>query len=172
MKRKGRPEKISPSALSVLRELALELPLATLEELVKTFQMRTGLQVHGATLRKALMAAGITRAKPPARQPATGDNPSPQRYGYQDRHRPPESAEHYPSSLTDAEWNWVQDLFEREGERGVPAKIPRRVFGRRLLLCGAYRLRMAIVAERFPPLGQRLQNLSPLECPGPVRSDA
>lgn len=49
MKRKGRPEKISPSALSVLRELALELPLATLDELVKAFQTRTGLQVYRFT---------------------------------------------------------------------------------------------------------------------------
>jgi len=126
MKRKGRPEKINPSELSVLQELALEQPLATLDELVKAFQGRTGLQVHSATLRKALKAAGITRVKPPARQPATADNQPSQSYGYQDRHRPPESVERYPSSLTDAEWDLVQDLFEREGKRGVPAKIPRR----------------------------------------------
>jgi hypothetical protein len=50
MNRKGRPEKIKPSELSILRELALEQPLAMLDELA--FQSRTGLQVHSATLRK------------------------------------------------------------------------------------------------------------------------
>lgn len=126
MKRKGRPEKIKPSDLSLLRELALAQPLATLDELVKAFQIRTGLQVHSATLRKALATLGIARVKPSGRASTPTGNQTSKRYGYQDRHRPPESAERYPSSLTDAEWNLVQDLFEREGERGVPAKIPRR----------------------------------------------
>lgn len=127
MKRKGRPEKIKPSDLSVLRELALEQPLATLDELVKAFQIRTGLQVHSATLRKALATVGVARVKPSACPSTPTSDQTSKRYGYQDRHRPPESGGHYPSSLTDAEWNLVQDLFEREGERGVPAKIPRRV---------------------------------------------
>lgn len=126
MKRKGRPEKIKPSDLSILRELALEQPLATLDELVKAFQIRTGLQVHSATLRKALATLGVARVKPSRPPSTTTGDQTRKRYGYQDRHRPPESAEHYPSSLTDAEWNLVQDLFEREGARGVPAKIPRR----------------------------------------------
>lgn len=109
-----------------MRELALVQPLATLDELVKTFQIRTGLQVHSATLRKALATLGVARVKPSgSASTPTGDQTS-KRYGYQDRHSPPESAERYPSSLTNAEWNLVQDLFEREGERGVPAKIPRR----------------------------------------------
>jgi transposase len=47
------------------------------------------------------------------------------RYGYQARHRR-ETASSYSSSLTDAEWDLVRDLFEREGERGVPAQIARR----------------------------------------------
>jgi len=100
--------------------------LATLDELAKAFQTRTGLQVHGATLSKALKTAGIVRAKPSVRPAATSDNPAPRRYGYQARHRPAESDERYPSSLTDAEWALVKDLFEPEGGRGVPAKVPRR----------------------------------------------
>ncbi|TPQ24200.1 transposase [Methylomonas koyamae] len=126
MKRKGRPEKIKPSDLSLLRELALEQPLATRDELVKAFQIRTGVQVHSATLRKALATLGVVRVKPLRPPSTTTADQASKRYGYQDRHRPPESGKHYPSSLTDAEWNLVQDLFEREGERGVPAKIPRR----------------------------------------------
>jgi len=45
MKRKGRPEKIKPSDLSLLHELALQQLLATLDELVKAFQshLTTGL---------------------------------------------------------------------------------------------------------------------------------
>lgn len=126
MKRLGRPEKISEAELAVLRTLALEQSGSTLDELCKAFQARTGLRVHSATLRKALKAAGIVRAKPPARQMATDVEQSAKRYGYQERHRQPDSGERYPSSLTDAEWALVSDLFERKGERGVPVKIARR----------------------------------------------
>jgi len=59
MKREGRPEKIRSEGLCVLRELALKPPPATLDELVKAFQIRSGLQVvHSAPLRKPLASLG------------------------------------------------------------------------------------------------------------------
>lgn len=88
MKREGRPEKIRSEGLCVLRELALKPAPATLDELVKAFQIRSGLQVHSAPLRKPLASLGVVRVKP-SRPPSTttGDQTS-KRYGYQDRHRP------------------------------------------------------------------------------------
>lgn len=126
MKRTGRPEKVDATGLELLRELALERPVATLAELVEAYRARTGVQAHPATLSKALKTLGIHRVKPPARPAVRATAPTPRRYGYQARHRPPSSTETYPSSLTDAEWAFVQDLFESGGGRGVPAQIPRR----------------------------------------------
>jgi transposase len=68
----------------------------------------------------------MVRAKPPACQPVISDETTVKRYGYQARHRPSDAADRYSSSLTDAEGALVSDLFEREGERGVSAKIARR----------------------------------------------
>ncbi|WP_374086814.1 IS5 family transposase [Methylomicrobium lacus] len=128
MKRSGRPAKITAGDLEILKELTAEKPTATLEELVKAFQERTSRCVHGATLRKALTAAGIQRIKPAKRSAAIGKTADAKlkRYGYQERHRQPVQDERYASSLTDAEWALVQDLFEPEGGRGVPEKVSRR----------------------------------------------
>lgn len=129
MKRKGRPGKIASSDLAILQELAIEKPTAILADLVQSFQARTGIHVHAATLRKALAAAGVTRVKPPARRSGTtvADGEASTRYGYQNHYRRPDAVDSYPNSLTDAEWALVRDVFEREGERGVPAQVPRRV---------------------------------------------
>lgn len=85
MKRRGRPKRIEAIHHDLLRELALQQPQATLGELVKAFQSRTGVLVHSATLSKALKTAGIRRVRPPVRQAAT-DEKTTRRYGYQDRH--------------------------------------------------------------------------------------
>lgn len=127
MKRTGRPAKITPADLELLKELTTEKPTATLEELVKAFQARTARCVHSATLRKALTAAGIQRVKPGKRVAVVSETAEgvTQRYGYQERHRRPLEDDRYASSLTDAEWALVHDLFERRG-RGAPGKVSRR----------------------------------------------
>jgi putative transposase len=127
MKRHGRPEKITGEHLSLLREIALEQPMATVEELVEQLLLKTGLSVSKVTLSKALKRAGICRVKPSEPLNKTSESVQPaKRYGYQPRHRPDEHPERYLSSLTDAEWGLVKDLFEREGERGKPPKVTRR----------------------------------------------
>lgn len=69
----------------------------------------------------------MVRVKPARRaRPAEPGEVAVRRYGYGERHRqtPPEQT--YPSSLTDAEWALVKDLFEAEGKQGVPPKVSRR----------------------------------------------
>jgi len=127
MKRTGRPAKITPSDIELLKQLTTEKPTATLDELVKDFQTRTTRCVHSATLRKALTAAGIKRIKPTKRSTAAGlTDEKRKRYGYREHHRRSVESDRYASSLTDAEWELVQDLFESVGGRGTPAKVSRR----------------------------------------------
>jgi transposase len=100
MKRSGRPAKITPEDLEILKELTTEKPTATLEELVKAFQARITRGVHSSTLRKALTAAGIQRIKP-AKRAAVGETADAKlkRYGYRERHRQPVQDGRYASSL-------------------------------------------------------------------------
>jgi hypothetical protein len=165
MKGKGQPEKINLTNQSILRELALEQPLATLAELAKAFQTRTGLQVHGATLCKALKTAGIVRAKPSARPAATSDNPA----LWLSSSPPPGGIGRALSQLADRCGMGLGQGLVRAGRRARRTRqSPPPGVGRCLLLCGPHRLRLAAVAERLPSLGQRRQNLSPLERPGSV----
>ncbi len=127
MKQKGRPAKIQSEHLEIIRVLAQAHPLATLGELLIAFREQTGMTVHAATLRKALAEAGVVRVKPDRSQRTEEETRSAsKRYGYQERHRPQDDGETYGSSLTDAEWALVKDLFEREGDRGLPPRIARR----------------------------------------------
>jgi transposase len=127
MKQKGWPAKIQAEQMETLRMLAQAHPLATLGELIIGFREQTGITVHAATLRKALAEVGVVRVKP-ARSQATAEETksASKRYGYQERHRPQDASETYGSSLTDAEWALVKDIFEREGDRGLPPRIARR----------------------------------------------
>jgi transposase len=51
---------------------------------------------------------------------------APRRYGDTARHRAQAPEQRYPSSLTDAEWARVADLFEAPGGRGLPPRHRRR----------------------------------------------
>lgn len=130
MKRQGRPEKINQEHVALLRQFALETPMATVDALLNRFQAHTGLTVSKVTLSKALKRAGIERIKP-TEPPSLGakntESDAAKHYGYQARHRPAVVSSSYPSSLTDAEWSLVSDLFEQEGTRGKPPQVPRRV---------------------------------------------
>jgi transposase len=126
-KRRGRKPKIQAREKQVLRELIAEQPLSTVGELVKSLHARTGTSVSTPTLVKAIKAQEIVRIKPPAPSGyAQPEHQEPPRYGYNERHRDEGDQERYATSLTQAEWEMVSDIFESEGERGRPAVHSRR----------------------------------------------
>lgn len=130
MAKGGPPKKILPEHDVVLRALVTDKPLATLGELAAEFSRRTGHAVHPDTLAKALRAAGITRQRAAGRapaQPGASAPGKPTRYGYTRAHRVQAPEQPYSSSLSDAEWALVADIFDNEGGRGVPARYPRRL---------------------------------------------
>lgn len=125
MSKGGRPPKISTEHHAVLRQIVTDRPLSTLAEIARELAGRTGIAAHEATIRKALREAGITRVRGEAgveRQ----TRPAERRYGYTEAHRRHDPDQSYPSSLTDAEWALVADLFDPPGRRGVPPRFARR----------------------------------------------
>jgi transposase len=49
------------------------------------------------------------------------------RHRYRDEHRRHAAELAYPSSFTDAEWEWIAPLFHRHNPRGRPERYPRRL---------------------------------------------
>nr|WP_299246513.1 IS5 family transposase [uncultured Halomonas sp.] len=135
MTRRGRPKKVQPEHLPVLREIVIGKPLATLTEVRDAFISKTGIVLYKSTLSKALREAGVTRHKgvfdsPEAREgeaePHDHETEHGARYGYQARHRQQAPEQRYPSCLTDAEWTLVSDIFDGDGHRGLPPSYSRR----------------------------------------------
>lgn len=73
---------------------------------------------------QALKRAGVQRVK--RRVAGEPKNPPKDPHRFSDEHRPTPPAKGYPSSLTDAEWALVRDLFEVKG-LGRPPRHSRRV---------------------------------------------
>lgn len=148
--RGGRPGTLKPQHMRVLREIALRMPHATLNELAAELAHLGEVQVCAATIRKALRAQGIVRTMP--KRQVRGATARPQapgavakRYGYTAAHR--REAGHYSTDLTDTEWRLVSDLFERpEGSRGAPARYERR----RLVEACCYVLRTGCAWRLLP----------------------
>ncbi|MGB7757046.1 MAG: IS5 family transposase [Salinisphaera sp.] len=129
MAQTGRPKKMGPEHYPVLREIVTAKPLSSMTEIGAAFTRRTGLRVHRNTLADALAKAGITRThhpRTPAEKQAEVEPDSSGRYGYGPAHRASDTAGRYASSLTDAEWALVADIFEVTG-RGKPPAYPRRL---------------------------------------------
>lgn len=129
MPQTGRPKKIGPEHHPLLREIVTAKPLASISEIGAALTRRTGIQVHRNTLAEALAEAGIKRTHEPrttAEKQAEVQADHSSRYGYTPAHRALASSNRYPSSLTDAEWALVADLFEVTG-RGKPPAYPRRL---------------------------------------------
>lgn len=129
MSNTGRQKKIGPEHHAILRELVTAKPLASRSELVTAFAQRTGIRVHRNTLGNALTEAGITRhcdagGGTDNQSEATASHTV---YGYTPAHRGSGAIQHYASSLTDAEWALVADIFESQGGRGKPPAYPRRL---------------------------------------------
>lgn len=126
---KGRPLALGEAHFSLLREVVGSDPNATMKELIEALADRGGPRVSEVTLRKAMKSAGLQRVPlaDPARLYAKPAGPA--RYGYTDAHRRDAPAQDtYPTSLTDAEWALVADLFEvPQRGRGRPALHSRRL---------------------------------------------
>ena len=126
MARRGRPQRISGPTLEALTEIVKGNPTATLAEIRGELARRTGVEAHPQTLQKALNKAGIERVREGADVQLAVQEEGTVRYGYQVHHRQASPEGRYPTSLTDAEWERIADLFERPGGRGTPPKYSRR----------------------------------------------
>ena len=128
-KKRGRPALLKDEHVRLLREITRESAQGSLQEVCEELARRSGVRACGATVRKALRAAGIVQAKPQrrggARAPEQGKGTG--RYGYRAVHRRADGPSGLNTDLTEAEWALVADLFERgEGGRGVPPRYERR----------------------------------------------
>lgn len=144
----GRPPALKPEHLAVLREIVAEGAPGRLQEVVDELHSRCGVQVCAATISRSLRAMGLARS-PPAQashgsahtsktaRPVTGT-------AAQHGGQPP----CHGTSLTDAEWTLVADLFERApGQRGTPVHYQRRD----LVDACCYVLRTGCAWRRLPP---------------------
>lgn len=124
---RGRVSKVTDAHRAALADIVGENPTSTIDELVIAFEQRTGVKVHIQTLAKHLKAAGIERRGFRASSRTLRSEARPSRYGYTEAHRRMAPEQAYPSSLTDAEWALVEDVFVNEGGRGTPSQYPRRL---------------------------------------------
>lgn len=146
---RGRPPKLKPEHLEALRGIARANSTSSLGELADKLHRDVGVRVDVITLRRRLDEMGFVRrvASPaeaaavdhrsvvnedgpvqaapttPAAAPASAAK---KRYGYTEAHRHESPEGHYPSCLTNAEWELVRDIFETKGP-GVPPKYSRRI---------------------------------------------
>jgi putative transposase len=126
--RGGRPPALKPEQVVLLREIVLQMPHATLEELAAELERQGSVRVCTATIRRTLRSQGIVRVMPERKafKAPEAFQAARKRYGYTTAHRR-ESNLPYSTDVTDAEWKLVADLFERPaGRRGTPAKYERR----------------------------------------------
>lgn len=122
----GAPRRIGDEEDQVVASFLASHSQATLDELRAHLAKETGTQVSRTTLLRTLRRLGIRRERlSPQDMPNDG---KPRRYGYGRRHRREKLNIRYSSSLTDAEWDLVRDLFENDG----PGRPP--VHGRREML--------------------------------------
>lgn len=125
MSKLGRPAAIQGEHLQILKQMVSERGNATMAELCVEMHRRTGISISAVGLSNTLVRAGLRRVKPVlvSAIPATKAI----RFGYAKQHRRMGDADSYASSLTDAEWTLVADLFELPaGSRGRPVKYERR----------------------------------------------
>jgi len=127
MARRGRAQKISDEAAQELVRIVEGNRTATLEEIRCELKQRMGVDAHPQTLQKALKDAGVERVLDGSGVRVEQRDQESPRYGYAQHHRQPGPEGGYPTSLTDAEWERIADLFKREGGRGKPPKYSRRM---------------------------------------------
>jgi putative transposase len=151
--RGGRKPMLGEAHQRLLSELIVELPQSSLGELTREFNRRSGLNVCGATVRKALVRAGITRIQA-ARGPAPGSGASKgqsKRVGYTQAHRRQDGASGLNTDLTDAEWALLCDVFERTGGPGAPSRHDKRVLLNACLYVVRTGCSWRLLPKSFPP---------------------
>lgn len=122
---------------------------ATVLELRAHLLAETGTKISKSALTCTLHRMGLKNVRA---RPVRGKRRKKvaHRYGYQPRHRRPVQRNDYPSSLSDAEWSLIADLFEHQAT-GRPPVHPRR----RMLEAILYVLRSAcpwrMLPKDFPP---------------------
>jgi len=122
-KTKGRPPKVGPEQQQVLREIIAADRYATVRQITARLFERTDISVHPYTVGQIIKRLGIRREKQQRHLPS---KPAEPRYGYTARHRRPATHDMYATSLTDAEWDLVNDLFDPPGRPGRPPVHDRR----------------------------------------------
>lgn len=127
-RRAGRRPSLNAEHTAVLRAITREQPRPSLDEVTREVFQRAGVKVSTVTVRKALREAGIERLKTLRRagDRAAVQGSAPTRYGYTAAHRRADGVRGMNTDLTDAEWARMAGLFEREGQRGAPARYERR----------------------------------------------
>ena len=151
--RPGRRPSLNADHTAVLRTIIQEQPRSSLGEVTRELLRRAGVKVSTVTVRKALREAGIERLKPLRRagERAAVQGAAPVRYGYTAAHRRRDGTSGMNTDLTDAEWALVADLFERDGQRGAPARYERR----HMVNACCYALRTGcawrLLPKTFPP---------------------
>jgi transposase len=151
--RPGRKPSLNTDHVAVLRAITQEQPRSSLDEVTRELFRRAGVKVSTVTVRKALREAGIDRLKPLRRtgERAAVQGARPARYGYTPTHRRTDGASGMNTDLTNAEWTLVADLFERDGQRGAPARYERR----HMVNACCYALRTGcawrLLPKTFPP---------------------
>lgn len=122
----GRPPKIQGDDIGHLVAIVQSDPTATLDEIRREFHRRSGIDAHEQTIVATLRKHGIRRVPSDEAVVVESAAPGPRRYGYTAAHRRHEPEQIYPSCLTNAEWDLVQDVFDSPGGRGLPPKVSRR----------------------------------------------
>lgn len=125
MAKTGRPMAVGPQQHAALRALVQANATATQRELLQAWQLESGRSISAPAFKRALVAAGLVRVKPPVAKLFAREPGATQRYGYTQAHRCETGG--FAGSLTEAEWHLAQDLFERPaGAQGRPAVHERR----------------------------------------------
>lgn len=123
-RRRGRPRAFGAAQEIALAEFVRVNPSATYEEIAAFAAGTLSVTADRQTIAKALKRQGVVKQKlkaPKAFVPlGDGKAPGLKRYGYLPRHRPVAELGKYPSSLTDAEWALVADLFDHKGSGKQP----------------------------------------------------
>jgi transposase len=135
-RRRGRPPKLNREQIETLVSLVREDPYLSLDDIVWTYRMRTGITLSVPTVRRYLLNAGMQRSRPKKRKASStesGDTNesataevSRRQYRYNESHRDPGDATRYPCGLTDSEWEQVKHIFQPSNRVGRPDKYPRR----------------------------------------------
>lgn len=119
-KRKGQLPKFNEANEIRLIEYVRTNPAVTMVEIAEFAQRELGVTVDRQTIRKYLKRNNIAKKPAPKVQitpeaRAAAEKHAKQRYGYLARHRVEPAPGRYPSSVTDAEWALVSDLFDHKG---------------------------------------------------------